>query len=57
MVIYQQLRTQAAEEWGRLSGFRLLPSLPDSALGYRPPAPVAAFRSAAGALSQARAVI
>ncbi len=29
----------------------------NSALGYRPPAPVAAFRPAAGALSQARAVI
>ena len=30
---------------------------PHSALGYRPPAPVAAFRPAAGALSQARAVM
>jgi len=30
---------------------------PHSALGYRPPAPVAAFRPAAGALSQAQAVM
>ena len=30
---------------------------PHSALGYRPPAPVAAFRPAAGALSQAHAVM